>query len=97
VADAETRRPGRNEPCHCGSGKKYKHCHLAQDEEADREARAQEAAAREAEAPAPEEAEPEHAPRTMPPRRPADQPWKRAAQNARGFHKISSPRKVGGS
>ena len=18
---------GRNEPCHCGSGKKYKHCH----------------------------------------------------------------------
>ncbi|MBN1887935.1 MAG: DUF1186 domain-containing protein [Thermoflexales bacterium] len=22
---------GRNEPCPCGSGKKYKHCHLAQD------------------------------------------------------------------
>jgi preprotein translocase subunit SecA len=21
------RTPGRNEPCHCGSGKKYKHCH----------------------------------------------------------------------
>ncbi len=19
---------GRNDPCHCGSGKKYKHCHL---------------------------------------------------------------------
>lgn len=19
--------PGRNQPCHCGSGKKYKHCH----------------------------------------------------------------------
>jgi preprotein translocase subunit SecA len=19
--------PGRNEPCYCGSGKKYKHCH----------------------------------------------------------------------
>ena len=19
--------PGRNEPCHCGSGKKYKNCH----------------------------------------------------------------------
>ncbi|MEK9200534.1 MAG: SEC-C metal-binding domain-containing protein, partial [Patescibacteria group bacterium] len=18
---------GRNDPCHCGSGKKYKHCH----------------------------------------------------------------------
>ncbi|HOW28501.1 MAG TPA: SEC-C metal-binding domain-containing protein [Elusimicrobiota bacterium] len=27
---------GRNEPCHCGSGKKYKKCHLPQDEEAER-------------------------------------------------------------
>jgi SEC-C motif-containing protein len=25
----EARRPGRNEPCPCGSGKKYKHCCLA--------------------------------------------------------------------
>ncbi len=25
--------PGRNEPCWCGSGKKYKNCHLRQDEE----------------------------------------------------------------
>ncbi len=25
--------PGRNEPCHCGSGKKYKKCCLAKDEE----------------------------------------------------------------
>jgi hypothetical protein len=25
---------GRNDPCHCGSGKKYKKCHLAQDEAA---------------------------------------------------------------
>jgi hypothetical protein len=24
---------GRNDPCHCGSGKKYKHCHLRQDEQ----------------------------------------------------------------
>ncbi len=23
--------PGRNDPCHCGSGKKYKHCHLKLD------------------------------------------------------------------
>ena len=22
---------GRNDPCHCGSGKKYKHCHMKQD------------------------------------------------------------------
>jgi hypothetical protein len=25
------KRPGRNEPCHCGSGKKYKKCHLPLD------------------------------------------------------------------
>jgi preprotein translocase subunit SecA len=24
-------RPGRNEPCWCGSGKKYKYCHMRQD------------------------------------------------------------------
>jgi hypothetical protein len=29
AADA---RPGRNEPCWCGSARKYKRCHLAQDE-----------------------------------------------------------------
>ncbi|MGB9871152.1 MAG: SEC-C metal-binding domain-containing protein [Anaerolineae bacterium] len=27
---------GRNDPCWCGSGKKYKNCHLRQDEEAGR-------------------------------------------------------------
>jgi preprotein translocase subunit SecA len=26
-----TQRPGRNEPCWCGSGKKYKNCHLRTD------------------------------------------------------------------
>jgi hypothetical protein len=31
-AVAET-RPGRNDPCWCGSGKKYKKCHLAADDE----------------------------------------------------------------
>ena len=25
------KKPGRNEPCHCGSGKKYKKCHLKED------------------------------------------------------------------
>ena len=24
-------RPGRNKPCWCGSGKKYKHCHMRED------------------------------------------------------------------
>ena len=31
---------GRNAPCHCGSGKKYKQCCLAKDEAAERAARA---------------------------------------------------------
>lgn len=31
-------KPGRNDPCWCGSGKKYKKCHLAADEEAERRA-----------------------------------------------------------
>jgi hypothetical protein len=30
--------PGRNEPCWCGSGKKYKQCHLRKDSEDRREA-----------------------------------------------------------
>ncbi len=30
------KRPGRNDPCWCGSGKKYKKCHLREDEEKDR-------------------------------------------------------------
>ena len=25
-------RPGRNKPCWCGSGKKYKHCHMREDQ-----------------------------------------------------------------
>jgi uncharacterized protein YecA (UPF0149 family) len=25
-------KPGRNEPCWCGSGKKYKKCHLPREE-----------------------------------------------------------------
>lgn len=29
-------RPGRNDPCWCGSGKKYKKCHLAADEASER-------------------------------------------------------------
>ena len=33
---------GRNDPCHCGSGKKYKKCHLAEDERAERETRMEE-------------------------------------------------------
>jgi hypothetical protein len=31
------KEPGRNAPCWCGSGKKYKKCHLAADEKAEAE------------------------------------------------------------
>ena len=30
-------KPGRNDPCYCGSGQKYKKCHMAADKEADQE------------------------------------------------------------
>lgn len=30
---------GRNDDCHCGSGKKYKKCHLEKDENVDRKER----------------------------------------------------------
>ncbi len=30
--EASAPRPGRNDPCHCGSGRKYKRCHLRDDE-----------------------------------------------------------------
>jgi hemerythrin superfamily protein len=39
-------KPKRNDPCYCGSGKKYKQCHLKIDQEAEREERARKEAAR---------------------------------------------------
>jgi hypothetical protein len=36
------KRPGRNDPCWCGSGKKYKKCHMREDQEKDRQARRRE-------------------------------------------------------
>jgi uncharacterized protein YecA (UPF0149 family) len=30
--DAPAKKPERNDPCWCGSGKKYKKCHLHEDE-----------------------------------------------------------------
>ena len=32
-------KPGRNDPCYCGSGKKYKKCHMAEDKAAEKEGR----------------------------------------------------------
>jgi hypothetical protein len=60
---------GRNDPCHCGSGQKYKKCHLAADD-AERAAAAKpaESAPVDAEAPA---ADAPVAPRGGPVARPA--------------------------
>jgi len=41
---ARSQRPGRNDPCYCGSGKKYKKCHLEHDEAEDRKRALAEAA-----------------------------------------------------
>jgi tetratricopeptide (TPR) repeat protein len=38
-------KPGRNDPCHCGSGKKYKKCCQPKEEAAEREVIAQDQAA----------------------------------------------------
>ncbi len=84
-------RPGRNQPCHCGSGRKYKHCCLEKDDAAAAAARATTAAgadAQPAEAPAPA--------RTRAPKPQTHQPWK--AGSSRSFvPRTRMPRKVGGS
>lgn len=82
---------GRNDPCHCGSGKKYKQCHLAADETKARAARQKAEDAKPAEDAAPAAA-------VQPARRkPSPQPWKRGTQNTRGFARVNATRKVGGS
>jgi hypothetical protein len=80
---------GRNDPCHCGSGRKYKQCCLAKDEGAARAAREKAAA----EAPAPVAADTTPA-KTATPR--THQPWKKSVTNTHGFQRMSTPRKVGG-
>jgi hypothetical protein len=99
-----TRPPGRNEPCHCGSGRKYKQCCLPKDEAKAAKVRAK--AAKEAEAAAAaaaaepseetEAAEAAEVKSTRPPKHETQQPWK--ASTSRGFVSRSrTPRKVGGS
>jgi hypothetical protein len=83
--------PDRNDPCHCGSDRKYKQCCLEKDEAAARETRAKTADAAGALESGPE---PAHA-AARPTRPQAHQPWKAGATNTRGFHKFSTPRKVG--
>jgi len=87
------RTPGRNDPCHCGSGKKYKNCCLDKDEAKLRKARAQAEAAA-----AKEEAGGAETPKAPPPpaKHSTQQPWK-GPQNPRGFSRLNIPRRSGGS
>ena len=85
-------RPGRNEPCRCGSGRKYKQCCLDKDEAKARVAYAK------AIAEAPEASS--DAPPPPPPRAPkhqTQQPWKAAATRGGPHQRVRTPRKVGGS
>ena len=92
MTSAAQARPGRNEPCHCGSGRKYKHCCLAKDEAADAAVRTK--AAAEAPAPPAEATAPVAAARSR--KTETHQPWK--ATTSRGFVPAARmPRKVGGS
>jgi hypothetical protein len=102
LTDIDKKTIGRNDPCHCGSGKKYKSCHLEADETAAREARQAEQAKKEAEAPAPAEgatdapaAEHAHPPRE--PRHNTSQPWKKSAGGPRSVPRFNAPRRSGGS
>jgi hypothetical protein len=89
MTTATKTRPGRNEPCDCGSGRKYKQCCLAKDEAAAAKARAEAAANAE---PVAAEAAPA-APH--PPKHRTHQPWK--ATSSRGFvPRSTAPRKMGG-
>jgi len=82
-------RPGRNEPCRCGSGRKYKQCCLATDEAEARVAQAK------AVAEAPEPAAEAAVATTRAPKHQTAQPWK--TTTSRGvFQRVRTPRKVGG-
>jgi hypothetical protein len=86
-----TARPGRNEPCHCGSGRKYKQCCLEKDNA--KTSAAMRKAATQTAKETTDTSEPQ-APR--PPKHQTQQPWKGAP--SRGFvQRARTPRKVGGS
>jgi SEC-C motif len=83
-------RPGRNEPCRCGSGRKYKQCCLEKDDQMAAAARAKAAAEAPAESSEEATAAPARAPKPQ-----TEQAWKRSS--TRGFVPRSrTPRKVGG-
>jgi hypothetical protein len=97
MATQNIARPGRNEPCRCGSGRKYKHCCLEKDDAKAAAARARAASADAVQTPPVDEASTANAaPRAPKPK--TDQPWKVGGSGStRGFIPRSrTPRKVGG-
>jgi hypothetical protein len=90
-----TPRPGRNEPCYCGSGRKYKQCHLPADEAEAAKARAAAAAVAAEAEPVTTEAASATTATPAVPKHKTHQPWK--ATTSRGFApRSTAPRKMGG-
>lgn len=86
---------GRNDPCHCGSKKKYKKCHLEKDEQKDRKER--EKAALNAAKVADDEAKKEGAsPQNQPPGHKGhpDQGWMKKMANKVGFFRNATQRRT---
>jgi len=88
--------PGRNEPCHCGSGKKYKQCHLDKDEAAAREARAAAQAEAEKNAPPVEAAKDAEKSGLKSHDKTNFHEQRGRGPNTKGFQRASAVRKVGG-
>jgi SEC-C motif len=83
-------RLGRNEPCRCGSGRKYKRCCLDKDELEARVAFAK--ALAESPEPSPDAATASR----RAPKHETEPPW-RARTTRRSYQRVRTPRKVGGS
>jgi len=92
MTDTTVHNPGRNDACHCGSGRKYKHCCLNKDEAA-----ALAKASTDAQVDAPTGQPAKALDQQRPPKPRSYQPWKRSATNTHSFQRMSTPRKVGGS
>jgi len=90
MSTTKVARLGRNEPCRCGSGRKYKQCCLDKDESEARAAYAK--ALAEAPASSPDAA----AASSRAPKHETQQPWKTATRRG-SFQRVRTPRKVGGS
>ena len=87
---------GRNDPCHCGSGKKYKQCHLDKDEAAAREARAKAAEEAAKNAPAAEPAKEGEKSGPKGHEKGTFHDQRGRGPNTKGFQRASAVRKVGG-